>query len=68
MALSTDTSIVTAVGNDYGFGDIFAKQVQAYGQAGDVLFALTTSGVSANVMAAIDAALERDMELLTEGL
>ena len=50
MALSTDTSIVTAVGNDYGFGDIFAKQVQAYGQAGDVLFALTTSGVSANVM------------------
>lgn len=64
MALSTDSSIVTAVGNDYGFGDIFAKQVQAYGQAGDVLFALSSSGVSANVMAAIDAALERDMRVV----
>lgn len=64
MALSTDSSIVTAVGNDYGFGDIFAKQIHAYGQAGDILFALSSSGVSANVMAAIDAALERDMRVV----
>ena len=64
MALSTDSSILTAVGNDYGFGDIFAKQVQAYGQAGDVLLAITTSGTSANVLAAIEAALERDMRVV----
>jgi D-sedoheptulose 7-phosphate isomerase len=42
MALSTDSSIVTAVGNDYGFGDIFAKQIHAYGQAGDILFAFSS--------------------------
>lgn len=64
MALSTDSSILTAVGNDYGFGEIFSKQVQAYGQAGDVLLAITTSGGSANVMAAIEAALEREMRVV----
>ena len=64
MALSTDSSILTAIGNDYGFGDIFAKQVQAYGQAGDVLLAITTSGTSANVIAAVEAALERDMRVV----
>ncbi len=64
MALSTDSSIITAVGNDYGFGEIFAKQVQAYGQAGDVLLAITASGSSANVVAAIDAALEREMRVV----
>ena len=64
MALSTDSSILTAVGNDYGFGDIFAKQVQAYGQAGDVLLAISTSGASANVIAAIESALERDMRVV----
>ena len=64
MSLSTDTSILTAVGNDYGFHDIFAKQVQAFGQAGDVLLAISTSGNSGNVIAAIDAALERDMRVV----
>ncbi|MFN5445966.1 MAG: phosphoheptose isomerase [bacterium] len=64
LALSTDSSILTAVGNDYGFGDIFAKQVQAYGQSGDILLAISTSGSSANVVAAIDAALERDMRVV----
>ena len=64
MALSTDSSILTAVSNDYGFGEIFAKQVQAYGQAGDVLLAISTSGTSANVLAAIEAALERDMRVV----
>ncbi|MGI4848448.1 MAG: phosphoheptose isomerase [Janthinobacterium lividum] len=64
MALTTDTSIMTAVGNDYSFKDIFAKQVQAFGQAGDILLALSTSGNSANVAAAVEAALERDMRVV----
>ena len=64
LALTTDTSILTAVGNDYSYNDIFAKQVQAFGQSGDVLLALSTSGNSANVVAAIEAALERDMRIV----
>ena len=64
LALSTDTSILTAVGNDYSFNEIFAKQVQAFGQSGDVLLALSTSGNSANVVTAIEAALERDMRVV----
>jgi D-sedoheptulose 7-phosphate isomerase len=62
--LTTDTSILTAVGNDYSYQDIFTKQVQAFGQAGDVLLALSTSGNSGNVLAAVDAALERDMRIV----
>lgn len=64
MALSTDTSILTAIGNDYSFTEIFAKQVHAYGQAGDVLLAISTSGNSANIVAAIEAAQERDMRVV----
>jgi D-sedoheptulose 7-phosphate isomerase len=64
IALTTDTSIMTAVGNDYGFKEIFAKQVQALGQPGDVLLALSTSGNSVNVVAAVEAALERDMRIV----
>jgi D-sedoheptulose 7-phosphate isomerase len=64
LALTTDTSIITAVGNDYSFNDIFAKQVQAFGQSGDVLLALSTSGNSNNVIAAIDVALEREMRIV----
>ncbi len=64
MALSTDSSILTAIGNDYSFAEIFSKQVQALGQAGDVLLAISTSGNSANVVAAVDAALERDMRVV----
>jgi D-sedoheptulose 7-phosphate isomerase len=64
ISLSTDTSIITAVGNDYSFNDIFAKQVQAFGQGGDVLLAISTSGNSANVLAAVEAALERDMRVV----
>jgi D-sedoheptulose 7-phosphate isomerase len=64
LALTTDTSILTAVGNDYSFRDIFSKQVQAFGQSGDVLLALSTSGNSANVVAAIESALERDMRII----
>jgi D-sedoheptulose 7-phosphate isomerase len=64
LALTTDTSILTAVGNDYSFRDIYAKQVQAFGQSGDVLLAMSTSGNSANVVAAIEAAVERDMRVI----
>jgi D-sedoheptulose 7-phosphate isomerase len=64
LALTVDTSILTAVGNDYSFNDIFTKQVQAFGQPGDVLLALSTSGNSGNVLAAVEAALERDMRVV----
>lgn len=64
LALSTDPSLLTAIGNDYSFAEIFSKQVQAYGQAGDVLLAISTSGNSANVMAAIEMAQERDMRIV----
>jgi D-sedoheptulose 7-phosphate isomerase len=64
LALTTDTSILTAVGNDYSYREIFSKQVQAFGQAGDVLLALSTSGNSANVLAAVEAALEREMRVV----
>ncbi len=64
MSLTTDTSIMTAVGNDYSYKEIFSKQVQAFGQAGDVLLAISTSGNSANVVAAVEAALEREMRIV----
>ncbi len=61
VALSTDSSILTAVGNDYGFEQVFARQVRALGQPGDVLLAISTSGGSPNVIEAVRAAQERDM-------
>jgi len=64
MALTTDTSIITAVGNDYSYREIFSKQVQAFGQAGDILLAISTSGNSGNVLAAVEAALEREMRVV----
>jgi len=64
VALNTDTSILTAVGNDYGFDQIFSRQVSALGQPGDVLVALSTSGNSANVQLAIAAAHEREMRVI----
>ena len=64
LALTTDTSIMTAVANDYSFQEIFSKQVQAFGQSGDVLLALSTSGNSANVLAAVEVALEREMRVV----
>ncbi len=64
LALTTDTSILTAVGNDYSYKDVFTKQVQAFGQAGDILLAISTSGNSANVLAAAEAALEREMRIV----
>jgi D-sedoheptulose 7-phosphate isomerase len=61
LALTTDASVMTAIANDYSYNDIFAKQVRALGQAGDVLLAITTSGNSANILAAIEAAHNREM-------
>lgn len=61
LALTTDSSILTAIANDYDYSVVFAKQVRALGGAGDVLLALSTSGNSANVLAAIEAAHEREM-------
>lgn len=64
IALTTDTSILTAIGNDYDFTAIFSKQVQALGAPGDVLIAITTSGNSANVLAAVEAAHAKEMTVI----
>jgi len=64
IALNTDTSIMTAVGNDYGFNAVFERQVNALGQPGDVLVAITTSGNSPNIVRAIEAAHEREMQII----
>jgi D-sedoheptulose 7-phosphate isomerase len=56
IALTTDTSAITAIGNDYGFEAVFSRQIQALGQPGDVFFAISTSGNSPNLLAAIEAA------------
>jgi D-sedoheptulose 7-phosphate isomerase len=64
IALTTDSSILTAIGNDYDFSLVFSKQVEALGQPGDILLALSTSGNSGNVIAAIEAARQRDMSVV----
>lgn len=64
VALTTDTSALTAIGNDYGFDHIFSKQVRALGRPGDILMGISTSGNSANIIEAIHAAHERDMQVI----
>jgi D-sedoheptulose 7-phosphate isomerase len=64
ISLATDTSLLTANGNDYSFEQVFAKQVRALGTKGDVLLAISTSGNSANVVAAVAAAHEREMRVV----
>jgi len=64
IALTTDSSILTAIGNDYDFDSIFSKQVQALGAPGDVLLAISTSGNSGNVLAAVLAAQAKDMTVI----
>ncbi|MGD8971434.1 MAG: D-sedoheptulose 7-phosphate isomerase [Desulfobacterales bacterium] len=61
IALTTDTSILTSIGNDYRFDDIFSKQIHALGKKGDVAWAISTSGNSANVLKGIAAAGEKKM-------
>ena len=66
LALTTDTSALTAIGNDYGFDRVFARQVEAHGQSGGVLIGISTSGGSPNVLAAVETARARG--LVTIGL
>jgi D-sedoheptulose 7-phosphate isomerase len=66
ISLATDTSALTALGNDYGYNTVFSRQVQALGNAGDIAIGISTSGNSPNVLEAIDAA--RNKSLLTIGL
>lgn len=70
IALTPDSSAVTAIGNDYGFDEIFARQVRAHGRVDDVLITLSTSGRSPNLLAAVDAANRVGMRTwsLTGGL
>jgi D-sedoheptulose 7-phosphate isomerase len=64
ISLATDTSLLTAVANDYSFDQVFAKQVRALGTKGDVLLAISTSGNSGNVVAAVEAAHKREMRVI----
>jgi D-sedoheptulose 7-phosphate isomerase len=64
IALTTDSSILTAVGNDYGFDQIFARQVQALGRAGDVAVAISTSGNSPNVLEGVKAAKKANLRII----
>jgi len=61
LALTTDTSILTAIGNDYGFDQVFSRQVSAHGTKGDLLIAISTSGRSENVLKAVDEANNQEM-------
>ena len=62
IALTTDTSILTAIGNDYGYDYLFARQIESHGQAGDVFIGYSTSGRSANVIRAFEAAKQRGLK------
>lgn len=65
IALTTDTSTLTSIANDYSFDEVFSKQVRALGRAGDVLLAISTSGNSRNVIEAIKVAHQRNMKVIT---
>jgi len=64
LALGTDSSMLTAIGNDIGFEQVFSRQIEAFGRAGDVFWALSTSGRSPNILAACKAARARRMTVL----
>jgi D-sedoheptulose 7-phosphate isomerase len=65
IALTTDSSTITSIANDYSYNEVFSKQVMALGQEGDVLLAISTSGNSGNVIHAIEAAHERGMIIVS---
>jgi D-sedoheptulose 7-phosphate isomerase len=70
LSLTADAAVLSALGNDYGYEAVFAQQVSALGVPGDVLLAISTSGTSANVVRAVESAIERDLvvvALLGEG-
>lgn len=64
IALTTDSSTITSIANDFSYDEVFSKQVKALGQPGDILLAISTSGNSANVIQAMQAALARDMTIV----
>ena len=64
VALTTDSSALTAIANDYQYADVFAKQVRALGQAGDMLLAISTSGNSVNILRAVTTAHERNLRVI----
>ena len=64
IALTTDTSTLTSIANDFSYDQVFSKQVSALGQPGDILLAISTSGNSANVNRAIEAAHDREMQVI----
>lgn len=64
VALTADSSVLTSVANDYGFERVFARQIEALGRAGDVALGITTSGASANVVAALEAARARGLQTI----
>ena len=66
IALSTDTSVITSIGNDYDFSEIFSKQVRAIGQAGDVAWGISTSGSSSNIIKALEVA--KKIGMITIGM
>lgn len=64
IALTTDSSTITSIANDFSYNEVFSKQVKALGQEGDILLAISTSGNSANVINAMQAALAKDMTIV----
>jgi D-sedoheptulose 7-phosphate isomerase len=64
LALTTDSSTITSIANDYSYNEVFSKQIRALGQPGDVLLAISTSGNSANIIQAIQAAHDREMTVV----
>ncbi|WP_394172699.1 phosphoheptose isomerase [Thalassotalea litorea] len=64
IALTTDSSTLTSIANDYSYEEVFSKQVRALGNGGDILLAISTSGNSKNVIKAIEAAVARDMKII----
>lgn len=65
IALTTDTSTITSIANDYHYNEIFSKQLRALGQGGDILLVYTTSGNSANILKAVEVAHERELSVIT---
>jgi D-sedoheptulose 7-phosphate isomerase len=64
FALTTDSSTITSIANDYSYNEIFSKQIRALGNSGDILLAISTSGMSANILQAIQAAHDREMRVV----
>tara|TARA_S200000501_G_C20590729_1_gene641453 strand:- start:137 stop:697 length:561 start_codon:yes stop_codon:yes gene_type:complete len=64
IALTTDTSLITAISNDYSFEEIFSRQINGLGNSGDILYAISTSGISKNIIRAITTANEKNIKIV----